>query len=87
VAKLYAAAGVPCLPIALNSGLVWPRRAFRRYRGIVRVEVLDPIPPGLRPRQFLAALEREIEAATARLVAEGHASRNGRPHEAGGCAS
>jgi 1-acyl-sn-glycerol-3-phosphate acyltransferase len=86
VAKLYAAAGVACLPIALNSGLVWPRRAFRRYPGIVRVEVLDTIPPGLRPREFLGVLQDRIEAATARLIEEG-AGDVQRRHNAGGCAS
>src|SRR5262245_22620894 len=71
VAKLYAATGAPCLPIALNSGLVWPRRSFLRHPGVVRVEILDPIQPGLGPDAFFAKLQREIETATARLLAEG----------------
>jgi len=71
VAKLYAATGAPCLPVALNSGLVWPRRSFLRHPGVVRVEILDPIPPGLAPDAFLARLQHEIETATARLIAEG----------------
>ena len=45
--------GLPCVPIALNSGLFWPRRSLRRYPGTVLVEVLDPIPPGLEKREFL----------------------------------
>ena len=71
VAHLYAETGVPCLPIALNSGLFWPRRSFLRYPGTVRVEVLDPIQPGLDKDFFFERLQREIEGATARLVAEG----------------
>jgi 1-acyl-sn-glycerol-3-phosphate acyltransferase len=63
--------GVACLPVALNSGLFWPRRAFRRYPGTVRVEVLDPIQPGLDKDLFFERLQREIEGATARLVADG----------------
>ena len=47
VAHLYAESGVPCLPVALNSGLFWPRRKFLRYPGTIVLEVLDPIPPGL----------------------------------------
>jgi 1-acyl-sn-glycerol-3-phosphate acyltransferase len=62
---------VPCLPVALNSGLFWPRRAFRRFPGTVLVEVLDPIQPGLDKDVFFERLQREIEGATARLVAEG----------------
>jgi 1-acyl-sn-glycerol-3-phosphate acyltransferase len=71
VARLYAATGVPCLPVALNSGLYWPRRKFLRHPGTIVLEVLDPIPPGLDRETFAARLEREIETATGRLVAEG----------------
>jgi 1-acyl-sn-glycerol-3-phosphate acyltransferase len=71
VAHLYAAAGVPCLPVALNSGLFWPRRKFLRRPGTIVLEVLDPIPPGLDPGVFAERLEREIEAAQGRLEGEG----------------
>jgi len=70
IAHLYAETGVPCLPVALNSGLFWSRRSFKRYPGTVRVEFLDPIPPGLNRDVFLDRLEHDIETATARLVAE-----------------
>jgi 1-acyl-sn-glycerol-3-phosphate acyltransferase len=71
IAYLYAATGAFCVPVALNSGLYWPRRSFRRYPGTVRVEILDPIAPGLEQKVFMARLQAEIEAATARLVQEG----------------
>ena len=71
VAHLYAEIGVPCLPVALNSGLFWRRRSFLRFPGTVRVEFLDPIPPSLDKEVFLARLQNEIESATARLIAEG----------------
>jgi 1-acyl-sn-glycerol-3-phosphate acyltransferase len=71
VAHLYAETGVPCLPVALNSGLVWGRRSFLRHPGTVRVEILDPIPPGLGRAEFLERLKNDIEGATARLVAIG----------------
>lgn len=70
VAHLYAAAGVPCLPIALNSGLFWRRRSFRRYPGTIRVEILDPIPPGLSKQAFFDRLRHDIETATNRLMEE-----------------
>ena len=62
------------MPIALNSGLFWPRRSLRRYPGTVTVAVLDPIPPGLEKREFLARLQSVTEEATARLIAEGQQS-------------
>jgi 1-acyl-sn-glycerol-3-phosphate acyltransferase len=78
IAHLYANIGVPCIPVALNSGLFWPRRAFFRYPGTIVVEFLDPIPPGLPVDEFFQRLRDAIETATARLVAEGRElARNG----------
>ena len=74
VAHLYAAGGVPCVPVALNSGLYWPRRTFLRYPGTIVLEVLDPIVPGLAREAFAAKLERAIEEATGRLIAAGVAA-------------
>jgi 1-acyl-sn-glycerol-3-phosphate acyltransferase len=79
VVHLYAETGVTCLPIALNSGLFWPRRSFRRYPGTIVAEILDPIPPGLDKQVFADTLKQTIETATARLIAEGERelARNG----------
>jgi 1-acyl-sn-glycerol-3-phosphate acyltransferase len=71
VAHLYAAEGVPCVPIALNSGLFWPRRSIRRIPGTVVIEILDPIPPGLEKDVFFKRVQSDIETATARLVEQG----------------
>jgi 1-acyl-sn-glycerol-3-phosphate acyltransferase len=71
IAYLYSETDLACVPVALNSGLFWPRRSWLRYPGTVLVEVLDPIAPGLDRRAFLAQLQNVLEEATARLVAEG----------------
>jgi 1-acyl-sn-glycerol-3-phosphate acyltransferase len=70
IAFVYAQAGVPCLPVALNSGVFWPRRSILRRPGTVVVEILDAIPPGLDKKTFVTRLQGAIEPATARLVAE-----------------
>jgi len=70
VAHLYAAEGVPCVPIALNSGMFWPRRSILRIPGTVVVEILDPIQPGLDKEEFFERLKNDIETATARLIEE-----------------
>lgn len=75
IALIYADCGVPCLPVALNSGLFWPRRTFMRYPGTLVVEFLDPLPPGLPREEFLARLKEEIEEASDRLVAAGQAEQ------------
>ena len=67
---LYEGLGLPCVPLALNSGLYWPRRSIMRYPGTIVVELLEPIPPGLPRKEFRLRIEAEIEAASARLIAE-----------------
>ena len=78
VAHLYAEIGVPCVPVALNSGLFWPRRAFRRFPGTIVVEFL-PIRfrPGSTRTRSSKRLQSDIETATARLIAEGKAELQG----------
>ncbi len=70
VVYLYSKADVPCVPIALNSGLYWPRRSIRRLPGTILVEILDPILPGLDKEAFSARLRNGIEEASARLLRE-----------------
>lgn len=70
VVALYESLRLPCVPVALNSGVFWPRRQFMRYPGTIVVELLEPIPPGLGRTEFLARLQQTVEEATARLVAE-----------------
>jgi 1-acyl-sn-glycerol-3-phosphate acyltransferase len=73
IVLLYDGLGVPCLPVALNSGLFWPRRSVIRRPGTIIVEILDPIPPGLPKAEFLRLLETAIEGASDRLLVEGGA--------------
>ncbi|MGI6246796.1 MAG: lysophospholipid acyltransferase family protein [Pseudochelatococcus sp.] len=68
VAFLYDSLKAPCVPVALNSGLFWPRRSFIRRPGTVVVSILPPLPPGIPRRQVIAELERRIEAETGRLL-------------------
>jgi 1-acyl-sn-glycerol-3-phosphate acyltransferase len=67
---LYDALEVPLIPLALNSGLYWPRKSLTRYPGTIIVEILPPIPAG-RPRaQIRREVETAIEQASWRLIAE-----------------
>ena len=58
------------MPVALNSGVFWGRRSFVKRPGRIMVEFLPPIAPGLDRNAFMAKLERRLEPATERLVAE-----------------
>ena len=78
VVLLYEALGIPCVPVALNSGLFWPRRSLERRAGTIVVEFLDPIPPGLPKDEFLKRLIASIETASMRLFEEAEAEGTAR---------
>jgi 1-acyl-sn-glycerol-3-phosphate acyltransferase len=58
------------VPLALNSGVYWPRRSLLRLPGTIVAEILDPIAPGLDKAAFFNRLQSGIEEASARLIAE-----------------
>lgn len=70
IAALYQSLKRPVTPVALNSGIVWGRRAFNKRPGTIVVEILPEIPPGLARSAFMATLEDAIETTTRRLEAE-----------------
>lgn len=70
IAAIYSQLGLPVVPIALNSGVFWPRRSFVKRGGTIDVEVLEPIPPGMSRGAFIAELRRRIDEASARLAAD-----------------
>jgi 1-acyl-sn-glycerol-3-phosphate acyltransferase len=70
VAALYLQLACPVVPVALNSGVFWPRRSFIKRPGRIALEFLEPIEPGLDRRRFMAELEQRLEGASARLIAE-----------------
>ncbi len=73
IAALYTATEAAVVPVALNSGLFWPKRGFLRRPGTITVRFLDPLPGGLERAAFMTALATAIEGATAELEAEARA--------------
>lgn len=67
---LYEQLGQSCIPVATNAGVFWPRRGMYRRPGVVVVEFLEPIPPGMDRASFLVRLEQQIEEASTRLLHE-----------------
>jgi 1-acyl-sn-glycerol-3-phosphate acyltransferase len=68
VAALYTQQKVQVVPVALNSGLFWGRRAFVKKPGTIVVEILPPIQPGLDRKAFMPELESRIETAARALA-------------------
>jgi len=79
IAHIYEQLDVPVVPIAHVAGLYWPRRSLRRYGGVIEVEVLDPIPPGLSRDAFMAELVGRTEGACDRLLQRAAAAPDGPP--------
>jgi 1-acyl-sn-glycerol-3-phosphate acyltransferase len=71
VYMLYADSRLPVVPVALNSGYFWGRRAFLKRPGTIVLEFLPALPSGLDRRAFMAELESRIETATAALEVGG----------------
>ena len=76
---LYETLGVPVVPLALNSGLFWPRNSFVRYPGTIVVEVLEPVAPGLPRAVARRQIEAAIETASWDLIREAARTSNPPP--------
>jgi len=83
-AHLYHRLERPVVPVALNSGLFWPRGTMKRYPGTIVVEFLPAIPPGLGLKAFRNRLVDEIETASDRLYVEGCRERGIEPVQRAG---
>jgi 1-acyl-sn-glycerol-3-phosphate acyltransferase len=67
---LYEQLGQPCVPVATNVGVFWPKRGILRKPGLAVVEFLPAIAPGLPVAEFMSRLEAEVETHSNRLMAE-----------------
>ena len=62
VGRIYEAIKLPCIPVALNTGKVWPKNSFNKYPGKITISFLDPIEPGMSKEKFIEKLQAEIYA-------------------------
>ncbi len=69
-AILYSGLGFPCVPVATNAGVFWPRSGILRKPGLAIVDFLDPIEPGVERNAFLSRLEDVIETRSDALMKE-----------------
>ena len=64
VGRIYESLKMPCIPVALNSGKIWPKNSFMKYPGDIHVSFLEPIEPGLEKKIFLKVLQERIYSET-----------------------
>jgi len=58
--RIYEALNISCVPVALNSGKVWPKQGIVKYPGKITISFLKPIEPGLSRDEFIRNLEMKI---------------------------
>jgi 1-acyl-sn-glycerol-3-phosphate acyltransferase len=76
VFALYRDLGLPLVPIALNSGVFWPKDSFLKHPGRIIMEILPAIPPGLPRKALMERLEKTIEERSAELLEEAGTPRS-----------
>ncbi len=70
IAALYTKMALPVVPVAVNSGLFWPRRKlFGQRPGTISLRFMEPISPGLDRREFIKCLEKLISDSSDELLA------------------
>lgn len=70
-AKIYEEHQVPIVPVALNSGYIWPKQSFLKFPGKLIVEFLDPIEPGLSQNQIMEKVPKLVQEKSIALAKEG----------------
>jgi 1-acyl-sn-glycerol-3-phosphate acyltransferase len=65
VAALYRDLDLPLVPVTLNSGLFWGRRAFLKRPGRIVLTFHPPIAPGLPRREVMARLAEALNTPVA----------------------
>ena len=68
VGKIYETLNMACVPVALNSGKVWPKNSFLKYNGDIIITFLDPIEPGKDRKEFMEELENKIYMESEKLI-------------------
>ena len=58
--RIYQGLNIACLPVKLNTGVVWPKNSFFKNPGIITFEFKDLIEPGLDSASFTNQLENSI---------------------------
>lgn len=70
IIAIYQTANVEVIPVALNTGLFWPRNSIVKKSGIFTIEFLKPIKPGLNKNDFMKELQNSIEERSNQLINE-----------------
>lgn len=59
--RMYEKTGMPVVPLALNTGMFWPRTGWLKSGGKVTFKFLPPIAPGRDPAEVANEIETILE--------------------------
>tara|TARA_B100002052_G_C15855633_1_gene587330 strand:+ start:360 stop:1070 length:711 start_codon:yes stop_codon:yes gene_type:complete len=66
--KIYSSLNIPCIPVALNTGKIWPKSTFIKNSGTdIHISFLEPIMPGMDKNEFIVKLEKKIYSEIEKL--------------------
>ena len=77
--RIYNGIDVPIVPIALASGLFWPRHSFLRRPGHFKAKILPPIEPGLSIRDAMEKLINVTQKASDDILLDAAKNNPGLP--------
>ena len=60
VSRIYEDLQIKCQPVAINSGIVWPKRGKLNSNKTITVSILNPIEPGMNGKEFRNILQNRI---------------------------
>ena len=60
VGRIYKALNLPCIPVALNTGKIWPKSSFMKYPGDIHISFLEPVASGKESKEFTRDIENKI---------------------------
>ena len=58
--RIYKELKIKCQPVAINSGLVWPKNGPLKANKKLTVSILEPINPNLDEKNFLELVQKRI---------------------------
>ena len=68
VGRIYDSLNLPCIPVALNTGKVWPKNSFMKYSGDIHISFLEPIMPGKEKNNFVKEIEEKIYSEIKKFI-------------------
>ena len=68
VGRIYNSLNLPCIPVALNTGKIWPKSSFMKYPGDIHISFLNPIMPGKDKNDFVKEIEEKIYSEIKKFI-------------------